>query len=293
MTLKDKVGGAKANVDPVRSAKKLYQAILGPVLSRVPAGKRICIVPHRSLHYVPFQALHDGEKYVIETRDVFYAASGSAFVELRKRARQGGTNLLILDPILSDDPKSPFAKTETEALKKQHPEARVFVRNTATVEAFKEGSKDAGIIHVSSHGYYNPWVPIESGLVFAGPGGVGNQLLRARDIYPMKLEKTSLIVMSACVSSVGDFANGDEVTGLTRAFQVAGVPNVIGSLWPVENDATIQLMTEFYKNLSEPHDPASALRQAQIEMIGKKFPIVKWAAFELTGLGMGMVGEKK
>jgi CHAT domain-containing protein len=138
---------------------------------------------------------------------------------------------------------------------------------------------------VSSHGYYNPWLPLGSGLVFAGPGGRGDELLKARDIYKMRLEGTQLLVMSACVSSVGDYGNGDEVTGLTRAFQVAGIPNVIGSLWPVENEATIELMTLFHKNLTATGSPAISLRQAQRDMIRKGATIVKWAPFELTGLG--------
>jgi CHAT domain-containing protein len=130
-------------------------------------------------------------------------------------------------------------------------------------------------------------------LVFAGPSGSGDELLRVRDIYGMRLERTELLVMSACVSSVGDFAKGDEVTGLTRAFQVAGIPNVIGSLWPVENDATIELMTIFHRILAESRNPAVSLRRAQCELIGKGLTIERWAPFELTGIGdnLSLVGK--
>jgi len=92
--------------------------------------------------------------------------------------------------------------------------------------------------------------------------------------------------MSAGVSSAGDFATGDEVTGLTRAFQGAGIPHVIGILWPVENDATTELMAVFHRALGETRDPATALRRAQMDMIGKKAAIARWAAFGLTGSGL-------
>jgi hypothetical protein len=90
-----------------------------------------------------------------------------------------------MDPILSDDPSSPFAKTETKALQAQYPDGKVLLRKDATVAAFKELAKGAGVIHVSSHGTYNPWVPMESR---PRVRGAGDPLLRAREIYAMKLD---------------------------------------------------------------------------------------------------------
>jgi CHAT domain-containing protein len=290
--LEKHVSGAK-RWNAVQSAKSLAQLIWAPIAGRLPAGKPVCIVPHRALHYIPFQALHDGTKYLIESREVFYAPSANALLELRRRNVDVGEDVLVFDPLLSNDPKSPFAKTESQALKEQYPAGKFVLRDAATLAAFKESSKTAGIIHISSHGYYNPWVPTESGLLFAGAGAPEASMLRAKDVYSMRLDKTRLIVMSACVSSVGDFADGDEVTGVTRAFQVAGVPEVIGSLWPVENDVTIQLMTLFHRKLAETQNPATALRWAQSEMIKKTDKISNWAAFQLTGVGQGIVRKGK
>jgi CHAT domain-containing protein len=286
MMFKEETAGQKIKFDALEVARKFHQSIWAPVAGKIPPGKRTCIIPHRSLHYVPFQALHDGKEFLVESAEIFYAPSASALSELRQRPAGGASGVLIMDPILSDDPKSPFAKTETAALQKQYPNGKILLRKTATVAAFKELAKDAGVIHVSSHGTYNRWVPMESGLVFAE---VGDPLLRAREIYRMKLDKTQLLVMSACVSSVGDLQQGDEVTGLTRAFQVAGVPNIIGSLWPVENAATTELMTLFHQSLGEHQDPVAALRFAQGMMVQKKLPIVQWAAFGLTGRGSALL----
>jgi len=283
--LKDKMLKLPGRADALTAAKDLYRRIWAPVAEKLPPLKRVCIIPHRTLHYIPFQALHDGREFLVEGRELFYAASAGALVELKRRKVGPAAGVTVFDPILTDDPTSPFSKTESKALQVQYPDAGFILRREATVKSFKERAPGSRIIHVSSHGYYNPWLPLGSGLVFAGPGGRGDELLRARDIYKMRLESTQLLVMSACVSSVGDYGNGDEVTGLTRAFQVAGIPNVIGSLWPVENDATIELMTLFHKNLSATGSPATSLRQAQCDMIRKGATIVKWAPFELTGLG--------
>lgn len=281
--LQDKIKSARPKKDPLVSSKLLWKLVWEPLASKLPAKKRLCIIPHGALHYVPFQALTDGTTFLIEDREVYYAPSASGLIEVERRRGTPSTSTLIFDPILSDDPKSPFWKTESAGLRAQYPQAKAVLKKDATLAAFREQAKDAGLIHISSHGYYNPWIPVNSGLVFAAPDPKDG-LLTAGEIYGMRLDKTELVVMSACVSSVGDFGTGDEVTGLTRAFQVAGVPNVIGSLWPVENEGTIELMGLFHKALAETRNPAVALRRAQSEMISKKQPMVRWAAFQLTGL---------
>jgi CHAT domain-containing protein len=288
--LKDKKNPLPGKSDAIVAAKDFYQRIWAPLAEHLPPLQRVCIVPHRALHYVPFQALHDGRSFLIEGREIFYAPSASALVELKRRPAAPASGVTVFDPILTDDPSSPFSKTESAALKKQYPNAGFVLRREATLASFRERAPGSGLIHVSSHGYYDDWMPLWSGLVFAGPKGLGDDLLMAKEIYRLNLDKTELLVMSACVSSVGDFGNGDEVTGITRAFQVAGVRNVIGSLWPVENDATIELMTLFHKALAETHSPATALKRAQCEMISKNATIVKWAPFGLTGLGGELKG---
>jgi CHAT domain-containing protein len=102
----------------------------------------------------------------------------------------------------------------------------------------------------------------------------------------MRLNDCRLVVMSACVSSVGELAGGDEVTGLTRAFQTAGAPDVIGTLWPVDNAATTSLMTAFYEEFQKDgSDPVKALCSAQRRTLKTLDHPRLWAAFELFGAG--------
>jgi len=291
LTLQDKAQVFGPKPDVINSGKGLAFLLWSPVAAKLPPGKPVCIVAHRLLHYIPFQALREGKQYLIEQREMFYAPSGTAYLELKRRRCNTGRKVLVFDPILSDDPRSIFAKTESAGLKERYPEGTFILKRAATVESFRKEAADAGIIHVSSHGQYNPWVPMASGLLFAGTGDQEHALLSAKDVYGMTFKQTELIVMSACVSSVGDFATGDDVTGLTRAFQVAGVPNVIGSLWPVENDATTELMVLFHQALAETKNPSVALRKAQMQMIAGQKLVVKWGAFELTGLGGALQGK--
>ena len=153
-------------------------------------------------------------------------------------------------------------------------------------ESFKSlnGNNSPVILHISTHGFFNPEtgedsknendlpVPREifrrsnnpllrSGLIFAGANrvwtggreieGVENGILTAYEVSNMDLRNTELVVLSACETGLGDIKGGEGVFGLQRAFKVAGAKNIIMSLWKVPDEATMELMTLFYKNLLE------------------------------------------
>jgi CHAT domain-containing protein len=269
----------------LEASRDLYQKLWSPIEAKLTPGSRICIIPHQVLHYVPFQALNDGKKYLIESHELFYAPSASGLLSIRQRKIAQTQKIAVFDSVLSLDPQSGFSKTETLALQQQFPKADFFIREQATTKSFKEHAVESGIIHVSSHGSFNAWIPVRSALYLSSGDKKQPEALSAEDVYSLKFAKTNLIVMSACVSSVGDLAGGDEVTGLTRAFQVAGINNVIGSLWPVENEATTHLMTMFYKELAKNFDdPVAALCKAQRAALDTP-SLSKWAAFQVTGSG--------
>jgi CHAT domain-containing protein len=81
------------------------------------------------------------------------------------------------------------------------------------------------------------------------------------------LSNLRLCVLSACETGLGKLTGGEGVMGLQRAFHLAGCPNVVASLWRVNDEATAALMAVFYDRLwhrGEP--PIEALRQAQLTL---------------------------
>ena len=274
----------KAAANWVPRLRTLWTHLWAPIENKLSPNERVCIIPHHVLHYVPFQALHDGKQFVVERHTVFYAPSGSGLVELRNLPAIDNNAIAVFDAALENDPKSVFSKTPTAMLRKRFPKASFFVQTEATEEAFRTAGP-AGLIHVTAHGSYDAWIPLRSGLHLHASGD-DDGVLRAEEISRLDASSTSLLVLCSCVSSVGDLANGDEVTGVTRAFQMAGVRNVIGSLWPVEVTATNHLMELFYEELEEKrNDPAQALCEAQRRFLKENPHPYRWSGFQVNGSG--------
>ncbi|MGB2924323.1 MAG: tetratricopeptide repeat protein [Limnothrix sp.] len=144
------------------------------------------------------------------------------------------------------------------------------------------------IIHFATHGFFHQTKPEQSGLVFSLVDEAGdrqNGFLRLDSIFNMQLD-ADLVVLSACQTGVGEDVPGEGIVGLSRGFMYAGTPRLLMSLWQVDDKATAEFMTRFYKNLlEEKQTTAIALKETQREMREETewtHPQY-WAAFILQG----------
>jgi len=144
------------------------------------------------------------------------------------------------------------------------------------------------IVHLATHGILNTKSPELSGIVLSlvdKTGNFTNGFLRLHDIFNLKLN-ADIVLLSACQTGVAKDIKGEGLVGLTRGFMYAGSPRVLVSLWKVDDKATAEIMTRFYRlMLKKKLSPAEALRKAQLEMQQEtewKSPYY-WAAFVLVG----------
>jgi tetratricopeptide (TPR) repeat protein len=252
----------------------LYNHLIAPIFHLFKGSKRLIVVPHQMLHYIPFHALFDGENYLIDRYAVSYAASASVLRICRSRKPAVGSGRDLILAVA--DSLTPHINDEVEALRKLLPEADVFVGVEAGEEKLRKYGPAAGKIHIAAHGVFRADNPDFSSI------RLGDNWLNLFDIFNLNLG-AEITTLSACETGMSDVLGGDELLGLARGFLRAGTPSLVVSLWMVNDKSTAQLMSRFYQGLREGHTKADALREAILD-VKKSFPHpYYWAPFILLG----------
>jgi MYXO-CTERM domain-containing protein len=131
---------------------------------------------------------------------------------------------------------------------------------------------------------------LRSGIALAGANlrksGDDDGVLTALEASSLDLEGTELVVLSACDTGLGDIQRGQGVFSLRRALVEAGAATQVLSLWEVDDDATIALMTGYYQRLVQRAEGrGAALRSAQLAMLAdpRTAHPFYWSAFIVSG----------
>jgi CHAT domain-containing protein len=197
-------------------------------------------------------------------------------------------------------------------LKQKGWDTKEYVDKTATEERIKELNSPK-IFHVATHGFYKPTEhgTIESemesneaqltqnplmrtGLLLKGAGdllektdynfNMENGILTAYEAMNLNLDKTDLVVLSACETGLGQLESGEGVYGLQRAFLVAGAKVLIMSMFKVDDDATQKLMLKFYQKWLNSGNVRQSFIDAKKELRVEYPEPIFWGAFMMIGL---------
>lgn len=244
---------------------ELYQLLLAPVLG-LNDSDELLIVPHRQLHQVPFHALHDGHRYVLEGRAVTIAPLLTGGPAPRYRGIDEGVLVLA-----APDAHTPSVTREAHALARLLPDARILVGDTATSRELTAGLPGPGVVHIACHGLYRADNPLFSALRLA------DRWITAAEISELDFSG-ALVTLSACESGRPGRGTAEPV-GLAWALLAAGAGGVVVSQWVVHDEATVGLMGEFYHQLTNGLRPALALRQAQLATASEHPHPFYWAPF--------------
>ena len=263
-------------------ARRLHARLIAPLDALPPAGT-LTIIAHGALHYLPFNALHDGQQFLVERYRLRLVPAASVLAFLKSRSgNQAGNILAFGNPDLNNARYDlAFAQAEAESIVRMMPRSRALTRAAASKAAFRQYAGDFRYLHVASHGRFDAAAPLRSALLLAGEGAEDGQLT-VGELYSMRLA-ADLVTLSACETGLGRIENGDDVVGLTRGFLYAGARSIVASLWQVDDQATGELMKGFYDALRLGVDNAEALRRAEIAALRRNPHPFYWAAFQLTG----------
>jgi CHAT domain-containing protein/tetratricopeptide (TPR) repeat protein len=245
----------------------LHTALIAPLVTFIGARRKLLIVPHDVLYYLPFHAFHDGESYLIERFEVQYAPSAGVLERCYQTQRAMGVPDGVRPALImgySDGGRLRYVLDEVRAvaavLERGSAEFmdRVFQGGEATLERLRQEAGRCRLLHLASHGVFRTDNPLFSFIKLA------DEPLNVIDIYHLNLN-ASLVTLSACETGMSQLKGGD-LFGLARGCLYAGAPSLVVSLWQVDDASTASLMSEFYRQLGAGERVASALRAAQLAL---------------------------
>jgi len=252
--------------------RSLYDRLLRTIEPKIGA-RQLVIVPHRALHYLPFQALYDGDSYLIERREVSFAPSAVVLQQCLHQPKRDFRNALLLGVA---DEQIPRVDEELQALDHVFAAVKRFSGDAATTEVLRRESGGVDVLHLACHAQFRSDNPLFSAVKLS------DGWFTARDAYALRLN-CGLVTLSACETGMNVVAPGDELLGLTRGFLSAGSASVMMSLWTIDDEATAELMTTFYDELVRTRSPATALRHAQVKLLRQRPHPFFWSPFVLVG----------
>jgi CHAT domain-containing protein len=304
-TLEARVAALRETITSARplqdAARQLHEILLDPVIGDLEQGRHLVIVADGPLFYLPFAALHDGSRFLVERHPIRYASSASVLdPEIRKETPRrepllvaiGNPTFLHAEELLASRRgvedwrlgELPYAEEEVRRVAKCFRRHETMTRSEATEEATKKAISRAAYVHLATHALVNEAEPLMSSLALAqdeDPGEDG--YLQGHEIMKLDLD-ADLVTLSACNTALGRIAEGEGVLGLTQAFTYAGARAILNTMWEVADRSTVELMASFYEALTRNGLPADlALQRAQVSLLSSGAPARDWAGFVLSG----------
>ncbi|MEL6462760.1 MAG: CHAT domain-containing protein, partial [Cyanobacteria bacterium J06621_15] len=269
-------------------AQKVYDWLIRPIEAELETSniKTLVFVLDGFLRSLPMSVLHDGEKFIIEKYNIALTP-GLQLFESRNllsqqlkaltggltEPRQGFSALPAVNTEISQI--SNYLKTQT-LLNEQF--TRPLVQN-------KIESAPFSVIHLATHGQFSSKAEETFLLTWKDRINVKDlgKWLKTPSSNLRNREPIELLVLSACQTAKGD---NRAALGLAGVAVRSGARSTLATLWSVQDKSTADLVTEFYRLLTQDGiNKAQALRQAQLSLLKdtKYQHPYYWSPFVLVG----------
>jgi CHAT domain-containing protein len=233
-------------------------ALTAPLAQASAPGDLVWIVPHDTLHYLPFSMFPvDGAP--LAARNPLCTTPSATVMGYCQAKHDPSRRRVLAYADTAPDRPLPHARRQAEALALVFGDdtvVRLGPHATSTALDTDLAPGPARILHFGCHGTFVPGSPLRSGITLAD-GDLTAERILSRSL------PADLVTLSACESGVNARHPGDELVGLTRSLIYAGAASVLVTLWSVDELSTSLLMADFYRELAAGAGKAVALQRAQ------------------------------
>jgi len=274
---------------------EVLKPLVEPALSVIPRGATLVLVPDEGLATIPFAALPDADGApLVAAHPILFAPSFTTLMLASERLADFEPDGVLAvgdghDPVVTSVPLLRWADSEASAVARLYPRAELITGSNATIRNFLSARRS--VLHFAGHTIANPDFPFLSRLLFA-PDPDDHEstgVLLASAIAAHAFSGTRVVILASCESAAGRFIRGEGFDSVARMFLEAGVPSIVASLWPVDDDQTT-LFLELHRQLRTTRNPIQALRAAQLQSIrGGSAAIRRWAGLVAVGGSQSVV----
>lgn len=268
--------------------KELYQILFLPIQAYLKDKKRLEIIPEGILHQLPFDALkNEKDRFLIEDYLLLYQLSANMIYQAKNKQVNKISSFVGFAPTFMDViniknlPHSSEEVIQIDSLfKKQKLTSKVFLEKEANKKHFSQIGENYSCIHLATHSSFTPHEPRKNKLLLYPHNQ--NVNLYLEEIYTLNI-KAELLVLSSCESGLGEVKLGEGIFSLGRAFLYIGIPNVMYSIWRIDDELSKEFMPYFYSNLLQGKSYAESLRETKLKMLHQEeySSPLWWAGFQM------------
>ena len=268
--------------------KKLYRWMIAPLEKKLQeeAIDTLVIIPDEVLSLIPFAALYDGERFLVE-KYAIVTTPGLQLTDPQPAPRENFEALLVgLSEDVQGFPPLPNVPEELDTIGEiLQGDSEQLLNQAYEKKALtdKVAQNTYRIIHMATHGEFNS-DPSKTFLLTYDDKLLLNQFGSLLKLGQFSDEPVELLTLSACSTAVGDVRAAFGLAGIALK---SGTRSAIATLWSVHDEATMLAMTDFYRQFKTRPDlnKAQALQAAQLNLLNQpqyRHPFY-WSPFLFIG----------
>lgn len=224
----------------------------------------LIIIPHFSLHQIPFAALPIGDNRYLGDKFLIRYAPSCQVLEFCQQRPSPGNNLNCgtIEDATGDLPCASFEGEQLAVLYSIPDNHRLKGRHQATVSNYRQLAQTVQILHSSHHAQSRFDNPLESTLILGDGCITLGQLMTPA----WRLPQLSDVFLSCCETGLGLSEITGDILTFSTAFLSAGARSVISTLWAVDDLATALFSIFYYEEWQQGKNRPEAIRQAQVKL---------------------------